>query len=271
MSALLRTLVVDDSSEIRLVLKLALDLDGRFEVVGEAGDGEQAIAVARDVQPDLVVLDRHMPKLDGLGALPGIREVAPGATVVLFTAYADNETRHAAMSAGAAAVREKVTVDDALLDDLAGLLAAAAAPTWDDELTVSIGPVPIEAARVWLPNTRRILDAVRTNRHLVAVDVPDEDLATFARFIDQWSSVAAEDSAEFFWTGAASAATVRSLVESWARVDAMSDADLEALGIAWSPPEGEPFFLALTTAVLAALASDPGADDLHGALRQQWG
>lgn len=269
--ALLRALVVDDAVEIRSVLKLALELDGRFEVVGEAGDGEAAVTAAAATQPDLVILDRHMPKMDGLQALPLIRDAAPGAVVVLFTALADSDTRQAALSAGAAAVREKITIDDALLDDLAGLLAQAVAPAQPDELSMSIGPLPIGAARVWIPNTMTIVQALLDHPERASVQVPAGDLETFVRFLHQWQSVAEGAETEFYWSGAAPASTVRSLVESWAKVDSMTDADLDALGIHWSPPEGQPFFEALTAAALTALAADPGSSQLSGDLRQQWG
>lgn len=266
-----RALIVDDTVEIRMVLKLALSLDGRFDVVGEAGDGFAAIEMAAATQPDLVILDRHMPKMDGLEALPEIRRVAPRASVVLFTAYADNDTRQAALSAGAAAVREKVTVDDALLDDLAGMIAQAVAPAGANDLTISIGPLAVTAARIWIPNTMSIIQALLNHPERTSVEVPAADLDAFMRFLVQWGSVAEAASDEFFWTGTAPAPTVRSLVESWSRVDAMTDDELISLGVRWSPPEGQPFFEALTAAVLVALAADPGSEELEGELREQWG
>jgi DNA-binding NarL/FixJ family response regulator len=75
-----------------------------MEVAGEATDGRQAVEVARDVQPDAVILDVEMPVLDGLQALPGLARAAPNAKVVVFSSRADPETAAAARSPGVAGV-----------------------------------------------------------------------------------------------------------------------------------------------------------------------
>ena len=77
----IRVVLCDDTRDIRLLLSLALELAGGFEVVGEAADGSEAIAQVTAHQPDVVLLDLAMPVLDGLQALPHIRERAPGSLV----------------------------------------------------------------------------------------------------------------------------------------------------------------------------------------------
>lgn len=84
-----RVLLVDDAPDLRTLLQVALERDGRFVVVGEAADGAEAIDLASELQPDIVVLDQMMPVMSGLEAMPRIRQVAPGAKVVLFSAIAD--------------------------------------------------------------------------------------------------------------------------------------------------------------------------------------
>ena len=84
-----RVLLVDDIDDMRTYLRISLERDGRCVVVGEAADGHEAIALAGSLQPDVVVLDHMMPKLTGLAALPQIREAAPSAKVLLFSAVAD--------------------------------------------------------------------------------------------------------------------------------------------------------------------------------------
>ena len=80
-----RILIVDDHPLTRDALASLLTQQG-FEVVGDAASGEEAIVAARGSQPDLVLLDLTMPGMDGLTALPKIREEAPDCEVVVLTA-----------------------------------------------------------------------------------------------------------------------------------------------------------------------------------------
>ena len=73
---------------MRIVLRAVLEEDGEFVVVGEAGDGEEAVTEVGRLQPDVIVLDLSMPVLDGLEAIPRIEEVAPDARIVVFSGYA---------------------------------------------------------------------------------------------------------------------------------------------------------------------------------------
>jgi len=102
-----RVVVVDDNPDVRALLRIQFRRDPRFEVVGEAGDGSAAIDVAGEAQPDLMVLDRQMPRMNGVDAIPGIRQRAPGTAIVLYTAVADVPTYYAALAAGAIDVVEK--------------------------------------------------------------------------------------------------------------------------------------------------------------------
>ena len=86
MAGTIKVLVVDDDQDMRMLLRLQVQSDERLDLVGVAKDGEEAIALAREEPPDVVVLDLMMPILGGEAALPKIREVAPGAKVVLYTA-----------------------------------------------------------------------------------------------------------------------------------------------------------------------------------------
>lgn len=86
MTTTLSVLIVDDTEDIRHLVRLALERSGRFTVVANASDGAQAITQARTHQPDIVVLDVEMPVMDGLRALPLVRQASNGSTIVLFTA-----------------------------------------------------------------------------------------------------------------------------------------------------------------------------------------
>ncbi len=102
----LGVLLVDDVADIRLLLRSLFAVYPGVEVVGEAGDGQQAIELAGTTQPDLVVLDLSMPVMDGVAALPAIREAAPGARVVVLSAI-PRSVDPGAMEAGAVAYVEK--------------------------------------------------------------------------------------------------------------------------------------------------------------------
>jgi two-component system chemotaxis response regulator CheY len=80
-----RVLVVDDERDIRFMLRTMLEAFGE-EVVGEAADGSEAIELARDLQPQVVILDLMMPGLNGFRALPELVQVSPDARIVVCTA-----------------------------------------------------------------------------------------------------------------------------------------------------------------------------------------
>ncbi|MFE0452591.1 ANTAR domain-containing response regulator [Streptomyces sp. NPDC058914] len=96
-----RVVIAEDEALIRLDLKEMLEEEG-YSVVGEAGDGEQAIELAREHQPDLVILDVKMPKLDGISAAEKIAEerIAP---VLMLTAFSQRDLVERARDAGAMA------------------------------------------------------------------------------------------------------------------------------------------------------------------------
>ncbi|MFP5317674.1 MAG: EAL domain-containing protein [Acidimicrobiia bacterium] len=120
-----RTLLVDDREQLRAAIRLALELDGHFTVVGEASDGREAIAAAALHQPDLVVLDLMMPGMGGLQALAAIHDAAPGTAIVLLTSadqadIPEIELRHTV------GLLDKTLDLDALVRRLSGLLQIAA-------------------------------------------------------------------------------------------------------------------------------------------------
>ena len=121
-AALRRVLIADDVPDLRMLLRLALERTGRFSVVGEAADGAQAVELATEHAPDLVVLDLSMPVLDGLEALPLIHEGAPNAQVVVLSGFAATKMEAQALAAGAVAYLEKGNIFEVVntLDELVG-------------------------------------------------------------------------------------------------------------------------------------------------------
>ncbi len=96
--AKLRVLIADDDPIIRLDLKQMLE-NLEYEVVAEAGDGQQAVALARDTKPDICILDVKMPVMDGIEAVSIITEESIAPTILL-TAYSDKELVDRAKDAG---------------------------------------------------------------------------------------------------------------------------------------------------------------------------
>lgn len=105
----IRVLVCDDVEDYRRLLRLALGLDPELEVVGEAADGEEAIRKARDLRPDVVLLDLSMPVMDGLEALPRIADAVPDANVVVLSGFDSHGMARQAMGLGAVNYLEKGT------------------------------------------------------------------------------------------------------------------------------------------------------------------
>ena len=87
----IRVLVVDDDHCMRDLLRVYLERSSRCEVIGEGCDGHDAIRLAGDLNPDVVVLDITMPGLSGLDALPAVRRVARGARILMYTSRAPVE------------------------------------------------------------------------------------------------------------------------------------------------------------------------------------
>jgi DNA-binding NarL/FixJ family response regulator len=94
-------LLVDDTPEIRMLVRRALERDGALQVVAEAGDGAAGLDAARTHRPDLVLLDIAMPVMDGLEALPQIREALPEATVIMLSGFGADTMVAKAMASGA--------------------------------------------------------------------------------------------------------------------------------------------------------------------------
>jgi len=121
-----RTLVVDYHPLTRAALVDLLEQHS-FAVVGEAADGIEAVERAREVQPDLVLLDLTMPGGGGLEALPNVRAAAPGCEVVVLTASGTEENLLAAIRAGAAGYLLKTEPPDRIAEFLEGVANGEAA------------------------------------------------------------------------------------------------------------------------------------------------
>ncbi len=88
-AATISVVLIDDSEDLLFLVRGALERSGKFSIVAEAPDGEQGVAAVIAAQPDLVLLDIAMPVMDGLQALPLIRESCPESIVVMLSAFGD--------------------------------------------------------------------------------------------------------------------------------------------------------------------------------------
>jgi DNA-binding NarL/FixJ family response regulator len=95
-------LLVDDHAVVREGLRAFLELQDGLRVVGEAQDGEEAVAIAERLDPDVILMDLVMPKLDGVAAMRRLRERGSRARVVVLTSFLEDERLLPAIQAGAA-------------------------------------------------------------------------------------------------------------------------------------------------------------------------
>ena len=119
----IRVLLVDDHGVVRTGLRVFFDLLDDIEVVGEAADGSEGVAMARRLQPDVVLMDLLMPNMDGVTAIGRIKAESPEIEVVAMTSFIEEEKVTAALEAGATGYLLK----DASADEVAAAIRAAVA------------------------------------------------------------------------------------------------------------------------------------------------
>ncbi|MFO7538992.1 MAG: response regulator transcription factor [Chloroflexota bacterium] len=119
----IKVLLVDDHAVVRQGLRMFLSLDAELDIVGEAGNGEEGLALARQLQPDVVLMDLLMPGLDGIAATAVIRRELPETEVIALTSVLEDRLVVDAIRAGATGYLLK----DTNADDLCQAIKAAAA------------------------------------------------------------------------------------------------------------------------------------------------
>lgn len=98
---MIRILVADDHLIIRQGLRLILETESEFELVGEAGDGAEALSLCRALKPDVVLMDLRMPNMDGLTAIEKLHQEQPEISVVILTTFNEDELMLRGLQAGA--------------------------------------------------------------------------------------------------------------------------------------------------------------------------
>ena len=131
-----RLLLVDDHALMRMAIKSVLGRDASLEVVGEAEDGQEAIASCRELRPDLILMDVSMPKMDGIGATREIKAQFPKTSVLILTAHADHRLLMDAVKAGAAGYILKGSHPNHVLDAVRRVLGGES--PLDQELAMQL-------------------------------------------------------------------------------------------------------------------------------------
>ncbi len=118
MSGSIRVLIADDHLIVREGLRLILETAEEFELVGEAADGAEAVQLAGQLKPDVVLMDLQMPRLDGLAAIQQIRAQRPEIAVVILTTYNEDDRMIRGLRAGALGYLLKDTDRETLLNTI---------------------------------------------------------------------------------------------------------------------------------------------------------
>lgn len=110
----LQILIVDDKPHVRSGIRMLLQKHQDWTICGEASDGIEAIRQAEKLKPDVILLDISMPKMDGLTALPLIREKSPQSQIIVLTLHESLDTARVASSVGARAYITKSLINELL-------------------------------------------------------------------------------------------------------------------------------------------------------------
>ena len=123
-----KILLVDDHEVVRRGIRTLLHGPGDWEICGEAENGQEAVDKARELNPDLIVLDVSMPVMNGIEAARRIRQLSPGVKIVMFSMHDSPQIAQQAVEAGASACLLKSDAASDLQAIIAGLLRPPAVP-----------------------------------------------------------------------------------------------------------------------------------------------
>jgi DNA-binding NarL/FixJ family response regulator len=161
-----RVLIVDDQALFREALATLLEVQPEIEVVGEAGDGEQALRRCAELRPDVVLMDLRMPVLDGIAATNRLRVEQPGVRVLALTTFDDDADVFAAVRAGALGYLLKDVSSGRLVEALVAARRGESVlqPSVAAKLVARVAQLPHEGApprQPPVPLSERELDVVR--------------------------------------------------------------------------------------------------------------
>ncbi|MDO9313100.1 MAG: response regulator transcription factor [Burkholderiaceae bacterium] len=170
----IRILVVDDHTLFRRGLTALLQRDPQFDVVGDAADAGEAQRRAADLRPDVILLDNHLPGVNGVDALPALYEAAPGVRVLMLTVSEDERDLAAALRGGACgyllktiegdalsvAIRRVMRGESVIADEMTGKLVAAYRDAASPPAATPAPVVPVSRLDALSPREQDILRGI---------------------------------------------------------------------------------------------------------------
>lgn len=169
-----RVLLAEDQTILRESLKVLIGSEPDLEVVGEAGDGEQAVRLVQSLQPDIVVMDLSMPRLDGVQATQTIRRLCPNVKILALTVHETKSHIRRVLQAGASGYVVKRSAAEELIQ---ALHAVAAEGVYLDPIVTEkliTGPKPPAAAK---PNGETLSDREAEVLRLIALGYANKEIA----------------------------------------------------------------------------------------------
>jgi len=137
-----RIMLADDHPLLRKALRQVLETEGDFRIIAEANDGEEAIRIAAELVPDVIIMDITMPKINGIEATRQIKERCPNIAVLVLTVHDDNEHVMGILEAGAAGYLTKTIFSDTVIHAVRGVVAGESVLS-STVLRQIIGNVPL--------------------------------------------------------------------------------------------------------------------------------
>ena len=178
MSSPVRVLLVDDDDLMRAGLRAVLSSDDSIEVIGEAVDGRDAVGRAGRLDPNVILMDVRMPRLDGISATREIAQAAPDARVLIVTTFEDDEYIFGALSAGASGFLLKRTRPEELIAAIHTVAAGEAllAPSVTRRVVDRMARDPVGAAREE-PRLEELTTREREVLELLARGLSNQEIA----------------------------------------------------------------------------------------------